>query len=123
MGTVIMNLQQTAHDDLCRIRIWAKLDDAFRILATKLGLTDIKSLPPTLPPGDLFMIPYDVNGKYDPSCSMAWDLRPEAPVWICQPGAANFGVKGKILGKKADGCYRVYLEEPRGPLVKLMGGW
>jgi hypothetical protein len=38
LGTVIINIQRTPLDVRSSIRVWAKLDDAFQILAAKLGM-------------------------------------------------------------------------------------
>jgi len=37
IGTVIVNLQKTPMDEVSTLRIWAKLDDAFRLLVENLG--------------------------------------------------------------------------------------
>ena len=37
-GTIMINLQKTKIDYLSTIRVWAKIDDAFKVLAEKLGL-------------------------------------------------------------------------------------
>lgn len=118
-----MNLQQTPHDRLARLRIWAKLDESFKILAGKLGLGEIKPQPLQIPAGDVYKVPYNTEGKYDKSCSMVWDLRDGAPIWIAEPNASNFGVPGKILGKRPDGHYKVLLNEQGVPVVRLMGNW
>jgi hypothetical protein len=55
--------------------VWAKLDDAFAILAKKLNLHDIRPLPAVLPAGDVFEIPYNANGWKDDSVRMTLDLR------------------------------------------------
>jgi len=34
-GTVMINLQETSIDEDCSIRIWAKIDDAFKIFWQK----------------------------------------------------------------------------------------
>jgi hypothetical protein len=61
IGTVIINLQQTPLDSRCFIRIWAKLDDAFKILAEKLNIkVDLNK--PTVPDGDVYYVPYGENG-------------------------------------------------------------
>lgn len=38
LGSVVINLQRTHLDADCTIRVWAKLDDAFRLLAEYLGM-------------------------------------------------------------------------------------
>ncbi len=62
LGTVIINLQQTPLDKKCAIRIWAKLDDAFKLLTQKLNIT-VTPIIPSIPSGDVYMVPYDAKGK------------------------------------------------------------
>ena len=38
LGTVIINLQRTRLDKDCAVRIWAKIDDAMKLLVQKLEL-------------------------------------------------------------------------------------
>lgn len=87
LGTVIINIQRTPLDLRSSIRVWAKLDDAFQILARKLGeftpfvtfsilgLGEIKPVPIILPEGDVFTVPYNEKGEYDKNCKMILDLR------------------------------------------------
>lgn len=62
LGTVLINLQQTDLDSMCSVRIWSKLDDAFRILVQKLGLT-VTPIVPSIPPGDVYQVPYNEKGE------------------------------------------------------------
>jgi NAD-dependent SIR2 family protein deacetylase len=62
LGTVIINLQQTPLDRKCAIRIWAKLDDAFKLLVNKLNLVVVPIIP-TIPPGDVYVVPYNAKGE------------------------------------------------------------
>lgn len=75
MGTVIINIQQTPLDERSTLRVWAKLDDAFVILAKKLGFNEIKPFPIVIPEGDVFVVPYNNDGIYDKDSKMILDLR------------------------------------------------
>ncbi|KAH3759241.1 NAD-dependent protein deacetylase sirtuin-7 [Pelomyxa schiedti] len=111
-GTVIINLQQTALDALASVRIWARLDDVFKLLAVELGLTSPGvPLPPghpaPLPPGDIYDIPYNENGAYDDSVRMRLDLREDIEVKVAPSGSVEFGKTGSILGKDPEGHYLI----------------
>lgn len=95
LGTIVVNLQRTRMDAMCSIRVWAKLDDAFRILAQKLGALSFdlllipltrtqlgiddkvrtKAAPSTLNDDHVFLVPYNKDGKLDPTQRMTLDLR------------------------------------------------
>eukprot|EP01098_Paradermamoeba_levis_P016805 TRINITY_DN930_c0_g1_i2.p1 TRINITY_DN930_c0_g1~~TRINITY_DN930_c0_g1_i2.p1 ORF type:complete len:378 (-),score=113.12 TRINITY_DN930_c0_g1_i2:277-1410(-) len=131
LGTVIINLQQTPLDALCTVRIWAKLDDAFSILAKKLGTDLSPVIPPPLPSGDVFVVPYDEEGMLSSTGDVysLLDLRTGAKVRIPVEGAMNENAMGEIRGKKEDGNYRVWLEEKKKDgketktVVRLLGWW
>jgi len=121
LGTVIINLQQTPLDDKCAIRIWAKLDDAFKMLLEKLNIT-VNYTKPSIPDGDVYEIPYDEKGKKNEFCKMTLDLRNEAEIKIAAPGAMNEGRLGKIRGKR-DGDYSVCIEEKLEIVYRILGKW
>jgi NAD-dependent SIR2 family protein deacetylase len=123
LGTVIINIQQTSLDERSTLRIWAKLDDAFTILATKLGFNEIKPFPIVVPDGDVFVVPYDEKGLYNKNSRMILDLRKGSEVIIPVKGAMNEGSVGVVNGKR-DGHYSIYLEEKLGfSCSRLMGKW
>jgi NAD-dependent SIR2 family protein deacetylase len=126
LGTVVVNLQQTPLDCYALIRIWAKLDDAFRILAQKLELGEIKKIPLPLHPGDVYEIPYNAEGYLDPSVRMVWDLRMGVTVMISIKEAMNYGALGSIAAKRGE-HYSVHLEEEKGGVKenvgRLLGVW
>jgi len=122
LGTVIINIQQTPLDAKSTIRVWAKLDDAFQILALKLGFTEIKPFPIIIPDGDVFIVPYNQQGKLDHSCKMILDLRKGSEIIIAVSGAMNEGVNGKVQGKR-DENYSIYLQENDGTCSRLFGRW
>ena len=107
-GLVIINLQKTKMDRDCSIRVWAKLDDAFAILAKKLKIDHnppAKSLadPPFPIDQRIFWVPYNEEGKLDRNCLMKLDLNDKKRVKICQPFANNFSyAKGKIIKREGE---------------------
>jgi len=75
-----------------------------------------------MPVEDVFSIPYNENGEFDPSCLMTWDLRQGAPIIIPVKGAMNYQCKGKMGGKR-NGDYCVVIYEAEGPVSRLLGTW
>jgi NAD-dependent SIR2 family protein deacetylase len=126
LGTVIINLQQTPLDDKCVIRVWAKLDDAFRLLAEKLEI-DADPVPfswrKKIGKKNVFIVPYDAEGRKSDTCKMEWDLRPGAEVRVPIEGAMNFGVTGKMGPTSRDDAYYVDLNEKIFPVRRLLGMW
>eukprot|EP01123_Difflugia_compressa_P005180 TRINITY_DN1678_c0_g1_i1.p1 TRINITY_DN1678_c0_g1~~TRINITY_DN1678_c0_g1_i1.p1 ORF type:complete len:293 (+),score=61.19 TRINITY_DN1678_c0_g1_i1:128-880(+) len=126
LGTVVINLQQTPLDSYALIRVWAKLDDAFRLLAKNLGLTDIKIHEIPIPEGDVYEIPYNAEGFLDTSVKMTWDLRPGSVVVIPHREAKNYRSVGQVSHKR-DGHYTIVLEEFHGDrkeeVHRLLGKW
>jgi predicted HTH domain antitoxin len=129
IGTVIINLQQTPLDAQCAIRVWAKLDDAFRLLAKEFDITEeiLRTLPmngyePPKECKDVFTVPYDADGVLSDKYTMKWDLRPNAKVKIAVPFASNAGATGEVVGK-VRGHYSMELNEKRGTVRRLQGNW
>ena len=96
LGTVIINLQQTQMDSVAALRIFAPLDTVLVMLSEELGYTgpyegsEAGSSHYVLPaemPGrtdkeDVFVIPYDAEGKLSQSCRTRLDLREGAVLRI-----------------------------------------
>jgi len=127
LGTVVINLQQTPLDSYALIRIWAKLDDVFRLLAQKLNLGEIKKIPLPLHPGDVYEVPYNGEGYLDQSVRMVWDLRIGANVMIAVKEAKNYGALGTVAKKRAE-HYSIFLEETKKngskeTVMRLFGYW
>jgi len=126
LGTVVVNLQQTPLDAFALIRIWAKLDDVFKLLAQKLELGEIKKFPVSIHPGDVYEIPYNAEGCLDPTVKMIWDLRVGAKVMICLKEAKNYGALGQVGSKRGE-HYSLFLEEShkkmKETVLRLLGVW
>jgi len=83
LGVVLINLQQTAHDDKATLRLFGKSDAILQSLLLH-HLTEIR-LPPSLQPslyqGDRrVLVPYDAKGRSSGHLRMWWDLRPGADI-------------------------------------------
>jgi len=122
LGTVLINLQQTKLDSKATIRIWARIDDCFKILGELLGLGKIVPQPFHIPDGDCYQIPYNTKGIHDPSCKMILDLRLGSKVIIPVKDAMNYGVVGQVAAKR-ENHYSILLQEQQGPVKRLLGDW
>jgi NAD-dependent SIR2 family protein deacetylase len=122
-GTVILSVQETAHDKDSALRIFATIDSAMDLLAKTLG---IEPTAPRARPSargtDRFTV--TVAGK-----TKVWDLSDGARVRV--NGGPGDGFKGVVLGKTADGHYRIelpYIREGdpkhgKGRSVMILGSW
>jgi len=126
IGTVVINLQQTPLDSHAIIRVWARLDDAFRLLVKHLELGEIKKFDIPLPPGDVYQIPYNAEGYLDESVTMTWDLRVGAKIIIPHKEAMNYGCPGEVSDKR-NGHFSVHIQEQKKGIVenvgRLLGSW
>jgi len=127
LGTVVINLQQTPLDQFALIRIWAKLDDVFRLLAQKLELGEVKKIPLPIHPGDVYEVPYNAEGYLDQSVRMVWDLRMGSNVMIVIKEAKNYGALGTVAKKRGE-QYSLFLEETnkkgeKTTVMRLFGSW
>jgi len=126
IGTVVINLQQTPLDSHAIIRVWARLDDAFRLLVKHLELGEIKKIDIPLLPGDVFQIPYNAEGFLDESVTMTWDLRKGAKIIIPHKEAMNYGCPGEV-GEKRNGHFTVCIQEEKKGIHeyvnRLLGSW
>eukprot|EP00931_Biecheleriopsis_adriatica_P003799 TRINITY_DN105558_c0_g1_i1.p1 TRINITY_DN105558_c0_g1~~TRINITY_DN105558_c0_g1_i1.p1 ORF type:complete len:664 (+),score=122.53 TRINITY_DN105558_c0_g1_i1:42-2033(+) len=63
LGTVIMNLQQTAQDGKMTLRLFGKSDDILRMLLPELGFSLSIVQAPVWPKVSRALVPYDSNGR------------------------------------------------------------
>lgn len=115
-GLVLVNLQQTQYDDLCSLRIFARLDEVLSLLAEELGITQkVKPMDHVYKPScaegsvvdeDVFLLPFDEEGR--PSMDgkkITWDLR--AGRLVKMTGGPYEGCVGQIVGKSTSGHYKI----------------
>ena len=142
-GLVIVNLQQTSYDDDAALRIYAKTDDVFRLLAARLGLKNVKSedyvYSPEISPDlkmeeDVYLVPFDVDGNplmnlTDKSKMQQWDLRIGARVRLT--GGPYAGDIGVVVSKNNTSGYRIRFANSINPTFNIrrrtfslwMGPW
>jgi len=143
MGAVIVSLQKTVHDSSCFLRIFAKLDDVFHLLAQEMLLEVPKALPyaPNVIRSsrfggvdDIFEIPYDEkSGKLLSKRELTergltlLDLRRGAKLYITNGPFKND--TAVVTGKNREGHYKLRVSHPlkKGgalvPVVKVLGSW
>jgi NAD-dependent SIR2 family protein deacetylase len=139
LGSVLIGLQQTVHDDEATLRIFARCDDVFAMLAQELAL----EVAPALPKGEYFTptilkglaengylfkgIPYNVAGEYSAGASMSWDIQEDAQLVI--PRGLHAGAQGEVVGFDREGNLRCRfkLKPKKGNLrawvPMLLGRW
>eukprot|EP01124_Arcella_intermedia_P010759 TRINITY_DN1729_c0_g1_i1.p1 TRINITY_DN1729_c0_g1~~TRINITY_DN1729_c0_g1_i1.p1 ORF type:complete len:475 (-),score=105.90 TRINITY_DN1729_c0_g1_i1:19-1443(-) len=120
IGSVIINLQATALDSSTSLRIWAPLDDVFQRIAKKLELG--MPVMPSFPEEDVFVVPYNAKGRKDDHSLMQLNLTTGSAVMVPIQKAANYGAKGKVIGKK-HGHYYINLIENGFSINRLLGRW
>lgn len=129
LGSAIVSLQQTPHDDSSSVRIFATIDRTLEYLAEALGLEvpppDVTPPQPSRdhrplgPDVDVFDVPYDHTGKLAlESPRQRLDLRDGAKLVVTL--GPNRGDQAVVLGKNADGHYRIGVK--RGD-VECKGDW
>jgi len=141
LGTVIVALQQTQLDDVCALRIFAKLDVVFERLARELKLNvapaidaaksaheDAQEMEGGQVQGEeeIFSIPYDDQGKPCKALRIL-DLR-EGAEFLVTAGPYK-GSRGVVGDKNREGHYRmrvqVLIKEPSfyAQVPVLLGKW
>lgn len=125
-GLVIVNLQQTPYDELCSLRIFAKIDRVMELLAEELQIAErVKPMDqplhlPVLAEGsfveeDVFLVPFDRDGN--PSSSRTvWDLREGKRLRLT--GGPYSGDIGTVIGKNDAGHYRIRFVDSINPIFK-----
>lgn len=127
-GLVIVNLQQTPYDELCSLRIFAKIDRVMELLAEELGIAgkvkpvDAPLHQPALAEGslveeDVFRVPFDADGNPAQDGSKTiWDLRVGSRVRLT--GGPYEGDVGTIIEKNEAGHYRIRVVGSVHPIFK-----
>jgi hypothetical protein len=123
LGLVIVNLQQTPYDELCSLRVFAKIDDVMDMLARELDIAkDVKSMDERYEPDldeeasveeDVFLVPFDADGNPS-SKRMTWDLREGKRVRLT--GGPYAGDVGTLMGKNENGDYRIRFVDSIHPM-------
>lgn len=74
LGTVCINLQQTAHDGEMSLRLNGKSDGLLRMLLKELGLNPSKAQVSVFPKTSRILVPYDKDGRciLDPTAKKMW---------------------------------------------------
>jgi len=128
LGLVIVTLQETQYDDLCSLRIFARLDDCMALLAEelKLSLPAIPAhgpVPPTGEEADVFMVPYDATGGRSSGSLRRLDLRPGARITITS--GPSEGCPGFVKRRDDEGHYLIQCEGQtvRERTVRVLGRW
>lgn len=138
---VIVNLQQTPYDGDSKLRIFAKLDTVFEMLARELGIQERVQCTPhqfVVPADakngeDRYLLPFDGSSGdaltatgSDSYCE--WDLRPGKLVRVT--GGPYSGDIGRVIEKNHLGDYRIRFEESmhetfgkRRPFSLWLGHW
>jgi NAD-dependent SIR2 family protein deacetylase len=121
LGTIIINLQCTPLDDMCAVRVWAKLDDAFAILQELLEL-EIRRPPEFDNDRVAFALPYDEHGNLDWRCSHIFEVSKGSKVCIPVEDAKNQGATGEFIDPEEH--YVVRLTEGDNRIRdRVLGKW
>jgi NAD-dependent SIR2 family protein deacetylase len=126
-GTIMINLQKTAIDDSCSVRVWSKIDDAFKILVEKLSIDMNKPRTPPKFNKDVFYIPYNQKGEFlgkKPKKLMKLDFSTGSKIQIIHPDSSTFGVIGTVKYKHDD-HYSVQMKARKSEKESLyaLGTW
>jgi NAD-dependent SIR2 family protein deacetylase len=107
LGTVIVNLQKTRLDSRASLRIWATLDEVFRLLAAELKLTipaPTAYAPPPVTLPSSHTVPYDpATGLPSSTRSTTLDLHVGSIITVIHPDAPNTGARYTLKGVDSEG--------------------
>ena len=138
-GLVIVNLQQTTYDGQARLRIYAKTDVVFRMLAKELNLMDgdlecfeqaeNKENKGESDDDDVFRVPFDAEGYPSTTETQVWNLNVGERVKLT--GGPYKNDVGEIVSKNQYGHYRLRFANSINPTFKVrrrtfslwMGSW
>lgn len=126
-GLVIVNLQQTPYDELSTLRIFATIDAVMELLAEELDIVaQVRAMDhiytPSLADGslieeDVFLVPFDDEGRYSDTARNRWDLRVGQRLRLT--GGPYGGDVGTIVEKSLEGHYRIRVEDSINPILKM----
>merc|ERR1712146_247533 len=138
-GSVIISLQKTVHDHNSSLRIFALLDDVFRLLAEEMqldmsegagdaataataGATATAIMQPNaIQLNDhVFSVPYDAAGQRTEGAKTILDLREGAALVVT--GGPDKGAAATVIGLNRDGHYRISIES-HFKQTRLLGSW
>eukprot|EP00605_Chrysophyceae_sp_TOSAG23-4_P001754 GSChrysophyteH1.ASY1.ANO1.1942.1 assembled CDS len=106
-GLVIINLQQTSYDDQARLRIFAKTDDVFRMLAKELNLTKMTQNIDSIIGTNIYQIPFNDKG-YPTTIKKEYQiLNLNIGEYIQLTGGPYKKDIGEIVSKNKYGHYRI----------------
>jgi NAD-dependent SIR2 family protein deacetylase len=132
LGLVIVNLQQTNKDKHAALRIFAKTDDVFAMLAGELGIAEdvaspewIYELPDSVeehrcqPGEDVFWVPFDPETGLPTAdgARMRWDLRIGSAVRLT--GGPYAGDVGTVVERNGAGDVRARFENSIHPVFNV----
>jgi hypothetical protein len=138
LGTVIINLQQTQHDETSSLRIFERLDTVLVALAEALSVPpSAYAAPETLTPSvpretmeaAVFSVSYDADGKriVDGAQRRTLDLREGARVRVT--AGMYEGNEGMVTGRQREGHFKVTLQHQvkggqlRAAVCTVLGVW
>eukprot|EP00931_Biecheleriopsis_adriatica_P115307 TRINITY_DN91116_c0_g1_i1.p1 TRINITY_DN91116_c0_g1~~TRINITY_DN91116_c0_g1_i1.p1 ORF type:complete len:416 (+),score=72.64 TRINITY_DN91116_c0_g1_i1:43-1248(+) len=130
LGAVLIALQRTVHDEKATLRVFARCDDFFRVVAQVMDL----QIPAPLPKGEYWQpsclqgksdeelvfegLPYDAAGRLSRGSSLTLDLREDAELVITN--GVHAGACGEVhrFDKETNIDCRFKLK-PDNPKMKL----
>jgi hypothetical protein len=139
LGSVVIGLQRTVHDEDATLRIFGRCDDVFAALAEELALQVVPPqeegtfwVPPVLMgrEQDQYVFeqtPYDACGEKSVGSRSTLDLRDEVELVI--PDGMHAGAVGEIDGCDREGNIRCRFKlkptvgKLRAPVMLLIGRW
>lgn len=139
LGSVVIGLQRTVHDEASTLRIFARCDEVFAALAEELSL----NVSPAYPDGQFFSpqvlagrsesdycfqdVPYNAFGERSEEVSSRLDVRDDAELVI--PSGMHAGAVGVVDGCDREGNIRCRFKlkpkvgKLRAPVMLLLGRW
>ena len=117
LGSVIISMQQTPHDEKCTLRIFAPLDKVFELLATEMALADIHTCTLLKDDRDIFMVPYTKVGKLIDKNNIKEASLPMLTLdlslgsRVMQNSGHFRGALGYVRGRNEDGHWLIEFDE------------